>query len=120
MRTGKLKDLLCQEDWQLLYTVPNGEHGIISIHLISSDGSAVEFQVAHVKQGNGETITREVKHSIISPFIITDEVYTIKGLGVGSRDDIYVTADVSDVLVASVNTQGIEYSHGVTQRDNRV
>lgn len=117
MRTGKLTELLCPDVWQLLYTVPKGEHGVVSIHLISSDGSAVEFQVAHVKQGNNEAVTRETKHSIISPFTITDEVYTIKGLGVGSLDDIYVLADVEDVLVASVNTQGIEYTHGSTQRD---
>lgn len=119
MRTGKLADLLCTDGWQLLYTVPKGEHGVVSIHLVSVDGSSVTAQVRHVKQGNNDTIQHELKHSITTPYEITVDVYTVKEIGVGSLDDIWVSADVANKLAASINTQGIEHSHGV-QRGNRI
>lgn len=119
MRTGKLTDLLCTTGWQKLYTVPKGEHGVVTIHLVSTTGSAATIQVRHVKQGNDETISHEPKHSITGPYVLGLEVYTIKELGVGALDDIWVSSNVADVVAASINTQGIEYSHGITQR-NRV
>ena len=113
MRTGKLADLLCTDAWQVLYTVPKGEQGVVSIHVASSDGSAVEFQIRHVKQGNNQTgVPHDIQHNIISPYTVSTGTLTVKELGVDSLDDILITADVADILVASVNTQGMEYKHG--------
>ena len=120
MRTGKLKQFLCQTGWNLIYTVPKGEHGTLSIHLVSDTNEAVEHQVRHVVQGNSDATEPTAIHSITPPFTITDEVYTIKELGVGSLDDVWVYASLTDVLVASINTQGIEYTHGPSQGDNRL
>ena len=120
MRTGKLADLLCTTGWQRLYTVPKGEHGVVSIHLVSTDATAITIQVRHVAQGNSGAVTHTAKHCITTPYVITTDVYTIKELGVGSLDDIWVSSDVAGILAASINTQGIEHSHGVTQRDNRI
>lgn len=112
MRTGKLADLVCNAGWNLLYTVETGEHGTVTVALSSDDGSAVETQVRHVKQGNAGGIPHSSLHSIISPHVLTNDSLQIKELGVGSLDDILVFADVADILVASVNTQGIEHTHG--------
>lgn len=108
MRTGKLADLLCPLGWSLLYTVPKGEHGSVSVNLASSDGTAVTVQIAHVKQGNGETISRSAKDTLISPVILTNEVVTILDLGVDSLDDILVSANTADVVAAAVHSEGIE------------
>jgi hypothetical protein len=109
MRIGKLAELQCVAGWNRLYTVPRGENGIVSIALASLDGSEVIFQVRHVKAGNEGSIQHSAVNTINTPYVLSNEVSTIVNLGVDSLDDIWVSANVGMILIASVNSQGIEY-----------
>lgn len=110
MRTGKLAELVVPSGWNLLYTVPQNENGTVSINLCTLTGAAVVYQVAHVKAGNDGAISRASIHTITSPGTITTGNVAIKDIGLDSLDDIYISADISSELVASVNTEGLQYT----------
>ena len=110
MRTGKLTELVVPSGWNRLFTVPQNENGTISINLCTITGAAVTFRVAHVKQGNAGAISRADKDSIASPGFITTGNVAIIDMGVDSLDDIYINASIGSELVASINTEGLQYS----------
>lgn len=110
MRTGKLADLVVPSGWNRIYTVPSNENGSISINLCTVTGAAVTYQVAFVKQGNEGGIARASKDMLTSPSSISVGTVSIIDLGVDSLDDIYVWASISNELVASINTEGLQYS----------
>ena len=107
MRTGKLAELICSSGWNLLYTVPTGENGVVSINLASLDGNAVTFQVRHVKAGNGGTLTHSAVNTITTPYLLSIENSSVKNIGLDSRDDIWVSASIANKLIASINSEGI-------------
>lgn len=123
MRTGKLASVLCSSGWNLLYTVPRGQNGVVSIRLVNLDGSTVNGQIGHVAQGNGGS--SPASSDIITPLVSlgngggggsswgygggsADQIL-VSNYGVNSLDDIWVYASVADELVGSVNTAGLEY-----------
>jgi hypothetical protein len=118
MRTGKLAGVLCPlADWNLIYTVPRGEHGSVTLTIATTDKTACEIYASHVKQGNaGAGVSRVDSDQIMSPLTITTNTVTISSWGVGSLDDIYVYSSVADKVVASVTTEGLEYTREVLPR----
>lgn len=110
MRTGKLADLIVPSGWNRLYTVPQNENGTISINLCTITGASITYRVAHVKQGNAGSIARADKDSITSPSVISTGNVSIIDMGVDSLDDIYINASAGSELVASINTEGLQYS----------
>lgn len=107
MRTGKLAELICASGWNLLYTVPTGENGVVSINLSTTDGTALVLQLRHVKSGNAGSIAHTPINSIITPYLIGTDNVVVKDFGVDSRDDIWVNASVGSTLIASINSEGI-------------
>lgn len=107
MRTGKLAELICASGWNLLYTVPTGENGVVSINLSTTDGTSLVLQLRHVKAGNAGAIAHAPINSIITPYLIGTDNVVVKDFGIGSRDDIWVHASVGSILIASVNSEGI-------------
>lgn len=107
MRTGKLAELICDAGWNLLYTVPTGENGVVSINLASLDGNAVTFQIRHVKAGNAGSVQHAAVNTITTPYVLSIENSSIKNIGLDSRDDIWISSSVAGKLVASVNSEGI-------------
>ena len=117
MRTGKLAGVLCTTGWNLIYTVPRGEHGTVTLTIATLDKTACEVYAAHVKQGNaGAGVARVDSDQITSPLTITTTTITISEWGVGSLDDLWVYSDVADKVVASVTTEGREYTREVLRR----
>lgn len=109
MRIGKLAELQCAAGWNLLYTVPKGENGTISINLASLDVTPVTFQLRHVKAGDSGSLSHSAVNTISTPYVLSIENSSIVDLGVDSLDDIWVSASVDNILIASVNTLGNEY-----------
>jgi hypothetical protein len=117
MRTGKLAGVLCALGWNLIYTAPRGEHGTVTLTIATLDKTTCEVYAAHVKQGNeGNGVSRGDKDQIMSPITITTNTVTISEWGIGSLDDIYVYSSVADKVVASVTTEGLEYTREVRRR----
>ena len=104
MRTGRLAALESAGGWELLYTAPKGEHGPITIRVVSNDSSIDTFSLAHVPFGNEGNKAREAEDLIYGPRGVTN-VPVVAELEVAGLDDVWLYTEEGGILVASVHTQ---------------
>tara|TARA_R110002153_G_scaffold261233_1_gene421567 strand:+ start:5670 stop:6029 length:360 start_codon:yes stop_codon:yes gene_type:complete len=110
MDAGKLAEAIVPTGWSILYTVPKGANGVVSINLCTINGAAVTFQLRHIKQGNNGSIPGTALHTITSPILLAGSNVALVDFGVNSLDDIEVYSSINNELVASVNSAGLAYS----------
>ena len=109
MRTGKLAGVKCSLGWNLIYTAPRNQHGVVTMTIATVDEKPVTVQAAHVKQGNAEGgVARADTDILMSPITISSDTVIISGLGIESLDDLFVKASIADKVIVSVSTDGEE------------